>query len=157
MESETEIENRAPENGAAMPGETPLIATEKDTPTKGEEGGDASSKEGTPYRHSSLVNMRKMQKMFQNAAEENIRSIRAYVTELKERVAKLQYQKQLLVCQVNFISSLYPFRSYFGNLISFPFETRDLPCSLQFCASFACVMPASILCSAARKQVYEAI
>ncbi|TKY44741.1 Kinesin protein NACK1 [Spatholobus suberectus] len=44
--------------------------------------------------------MKKMQKMFQNAAEENVRSIRAYVTELKERVAKLQYQKQLLVCQV---------------------------------------------------------
>ncbi|KAF2298666.1 hypothetical protein GH714_024629 [Hevea brasiliensis] len=43
--------------------------------------------------------MKKMQKMFQNAAEENVRSIRAYVTELKERVAKLQYQKQLLVCQ----------------------------------------------------------
>jgi centromeric protein E len=44
--------------------------------------------------------MKKMQRMFQNAAEENVRSIRAYVTELKERVAKLQYQKQLLVCQV---------------------------------------------------------
>ncbi|PQQ01167.1 kinesin-like protein NACK1 [Prunus yedoensis var. nudiflora] len=41
-----------------------------------------------------------MQKMFQNAAEENVRNIRTYVTELKERVAKLQYQKQLLVCQV---------------------------------------------------------
>lgn len=38
--------------------------------------------------------------MFQNAAEENVRSIKSYVTELKERVAKLQYQKQLLVCQV---------------------------------------------------------
>jgi centromeric protein E len=81
------------------------------TPTKSEStattpamsGGDASSREGTPgsgYRRSSSVNMRKMQKMFQNAAEENVRSIRAYVTELKERVAKLQYQKQLLVCQV---------------------------------------------------------
>jgi centromeric protein E len=44
--------------------------------------------------------VKKMQRMFKNAAEENIRSIRAYVTELKERVAKLQYQKQLLVCQV---------------------------------------------------------
>ena len=41
------------------------------------------------------MNMKKMQLMFQNAAEENVRSIRAYVTELKERVAKLQYQKQL--------------------------------------------------------------
>jgi centromeric protein E len=38
--------------------------------------------------------------MFQNATEENVRNIRSYVTELKERVAKLQYQKQLLVCQV---------------------------------------------------------
>ncbi|MED6181040.1 Kinesin-like protein nack1 [Stylosanthes scabra] len=33
-------------------------------------------------------------------SKENVRSIRTYVTELKERVAKLQYQKQLLVCQV---------------------------------------------------------
>ncbi|XP_078445883.1 ATP binding microtubule motor family protein [Wolffia australiana] len=59
--------------------------------------------DGTPpgrQRRTSSVNMRKMQRLFQNAAEENIRSIKAYVTELKERVAKLQYQKQLLVCQV---------------------------------------------------------
>ena len=76
---------------------------EKETPSKSE---DTSSKEGTPYRRSSSVNMRKMQKMFQNAAEENVRSIKAYVTELKERVAKLQYQKQLLVCQV------FPFSRY---------------------------------------------
>ncbi|XP_028053915.1 kinesin-like protein NACK1 isoform X1 [Camellia sinensis] len=96
---ESEIENRAPENDNPVTCETPPIS-EKDTPTKSEECGDASSKEGTPYRRSSSVNMRKMQKMFQNAAEENVRSIRAYVTELKERVAKLQYQKQLLVCQV---------------------------------------------------------
>ncbi|KAK1299029.1 Kinesin-like protein NACK1 [Acorus calamus] len=98
---EPEIENRAPENGDTQSRETPLPSSEKATPTKSEDGGDVSSREGTPcYRRSSSVNMRKMQKMFQNAAEENIRSIRAYVTELKERVAKLQYQKQLLVCQV---------------------------------------------------------
>ncbi|KAL6999187.1 Kinesin-like protein nack1 [Sarracenia purpurea var. burkii] len=96
---ESEIENRALENNDTMLNETPP-ASERETPTKSEEGGDVSSKEGTPYRRSSSVNMRKMQKMFQNAAEENVRSIRAYVTELKERVAKLQYQKQLLVCQV---------------------------------------------------------
>ncbi|XP_071715357.1 kinesin-like protein NACK1 [Rutidosis leptorrhynchoides] len=84
---EGDTENRAPEEG------------EKEN-VKGEETGDVSSKENTPYRRSSSVNMRKMQKMFQNAAEENVRSIRTYVTELKERVAKLQYQKQLLVCQV---------------------------------------------------------
>ncbi|XP_057465198.1 kinesin-like protein NACK1 [Actinidia eriantha] len=96
---EPDIENRAPENDDTVPCETPLVS-ERDTPTKSEGGGDVSSKEGTPYRRSSSVNMRKMQKMFQNAAEENVRSIRAYVTELKERVAKLQYQKQLLVCQV---------------------------------------------------------
>ncbi|CAH8381373.1 unnamed protein product [Eruca vesicaria subsp. sativa] len=75
--------------------------TPQETPQKGEESGDVSSRESTPgYRRSSSVNMKKMQQMFQNAAEENVRSIRAYVTELKERVAKLQYQKQLLVCQV---------------------------------------------------------
>ncbi|RID57957.1 hypothetical protein BRARA_F01292 [Brassica rapa] len=78
------------------------ITTPQETPQKGgEESGDVSSRESTPgYRRSSSVNMKKMQQMFQNAAEENVRSIRAYVTELKERVAKLQYQKQLLVCQV---------------------------------------------------------
>ncbi|KAL8056737.1 hypothetical protein ABFX02_04G138300 [Erythranthe guttata] len=94
-----DIENRAPDfDDSAASAETNVVS-DKDTPTKSE-GGDASSKENTPYRRSSSVNMRKMQRMFQNAAEENVRSIKAYVTELKERVAKLQYQKQLLVCQV---------------------------------------------------------
>ncbi|KAK9278130.1 hypothetical protein L1049_027689 [Liquidambar formosana] len=98
---DSEAENRAPENDDIVLNET-LPDYEKETPTKSEEGGDVSSKEGTPpcYQRSSSVNMKKMQKMFQNAAEENVRNIRAYVTELKERVAKLQYQKQLLVCQV---------------------------------------------------------
>ncbi|XP_043695462.1 kinesin-like protein NACK1 isoform X2 [Telopea speciosissima] len=97
---ESEMENKAPENNNIVSSGT-LPEPEKVTPTKSEDGGDISSREGTPcYQRSSSVNMRKMQKMFQNAAEENVRSIRAYVTELKERVAKLQYQKQLLVCQV---------------------------------------------------------
>lgn len=97
-----EIENRPPVSDAS---ETHSVS-DKDTPTKSE-GGDASSKENIPYRRSSSVNMRKMQKMFQNAAEENVRSIKAYVTELKERVAKLQYQKQLLVCQVQTLFDIY--------------------------------------------------
>ncbi|KAL4573364.1 hypothetical protein LXL04_020167 [Taraxacum kok-saghyz] len=88
---DTERENRAPENDDNISSDTPAVS-EKETPVK--------SEEGTPHRRSSSVNMRKMQKLFQNAAEENVRSIRTYVTELKERVAKLQYQKQLLVCQV---------------------------------------------------------
>ncbi|XP_057951798.1 kinesin-like protein NACK1 [Malania oleifera] len=97
---DSEVENRAPEYDNILSSETPL-QSEKGTPTKTDEGTDVSSKEGTPcFQRSSSVNMRKMQKMFQNAAEENVRNIRAYVTELKERVAKLQYQKQLLVCQV---------------------------------------------------------
>ncbi|KAL5698514.1 Kinesin-like protein nack2 [Ranunculus cassubicifolius] len=74
-------ENRIPENTQCTP-------TSKAT----------TPKEGTPAPRS--VNVKKLQEMFKNAAEENIRSIRTYVTELKERVAKLQYQKQLLVCQV---------------------------------------------------------
>ncbi|KAI3780326.1 hypothetical protein L2E82_10303 [Cichorium intybus] len=88
---DTERENIAPENDDTVSGDTPAVS-EKETPVK--------SEENTPHRRSSSVNMRKMQKLFQNAAEENVRSIRTYVTELKERVAKLQYQKQLLVCQV---------------------------------------------------------
>ncbi|XP_076945696.1 kinesin-like protein NACK1 [Bidens hawaiensis] len=96
MSSTREVdENRAPQD------EEPLVSEDKELMNpKGEEGGDLSSKENTPHRRSSSVNMRKMQKMFQNAAEENVRSIRTYVTELKERVAKLQYQKHLLLCQV---------------------------------------------------------
>ncbi|CAA6671336.1 unnamed protein product [Spirodela intermedia] len=96
---EDEPENRAPGGGAPFPCSEKAAAA---TPGRSEDGGDASSREGTPpcRRRTSSVNMRKMQRLFQNAAEENIRSIKAYVTELKERVAKLQYQKQLLVCQV---------------------------------------------------------
>ncbi|KAK4799673.1 hypothetical protein SAY86_025038 [Trapa natans] len=90
-----DIENRTPENSIDVALNVDLNDSEKEAPTKnGGEGGH------TGYRRSSSVNMKKMQKMFQNAAEENVRSIRTYVTELKERVAKLQYQKQLLVCQV---------------------------------------------------------
>lgn len=36
--------------------------------------------------------------------EENIRSVHAYVSDLKERVAKLQYQKQLLASRVSSVS-----------------------------------------------------
>lgn len=98
---ESDIENKAPEVNDDVVSTETLPESEKDTPSKSEDGGDVSSKENTSgHRRCSSVNMKKMQKMFQNAAEENVRSIRAYVTELKERVAKLQYQKQLLVCQV---------------------------------------------------------
>ncbi|KAM7277888.1 hypothetical protein ACFE04_005022 [Oxalis oulophora] len=97
---ECDIENRAPENNDDIVLQEAQAELEKETPTKIEDGCDASSKEGSGSRRSSSVNMKKMQKMYQNAAEENVQSIRAYVTELKERVAKLQYQKQLLVCQV---------------------------------------------------------
>ncbi|CAM0876335.1 unnamed protein product [Alopecurus aequalis] len=94
--SESEVENRAPDGHTVTHEDSG-----KATPTKSEETGDISSRDGTPRnRRSSSVNMKKMQRMFQNAAEENVRNIRDYVTELKERVAKLQYQKQLLVCQV---------------------------------------------------------
>ncbi|TYG60556.1 hypothetical protein ES288_D07G078100v1 [Gossypium darwinii] len=98
MEPDNE-ENRPPEDDDIVSKET-LPESEKGTPARSEQVGDVSSKESTPYRRQSSVNMKKMRKMFQNAAEENVRRIRAYVTELKERVAKLQYQKQLLVCQV---------------------------------------------------------
>ncbi|VFQ63415.1 unnamed protein product [Cuscuta campestris] len=69
------------------------------------ESNDSSSREGTPSgaaakQSSNSVSVKKMQRIFKKAAEDNIRDIKAYVTELKERVAKLQYQKQLLVCQV---------------------------------------------------------
>ncbi|GAV70969.1 Kinesin domain-containing protein/DUF3490 domain-containing protein [Cephalotus follicularis] len=99
---EYETENKIPEtndmvsHGNTVPG--PFKGT---PPMRDDSGNRISSREVTPsQRQSNSVNVKKMQRMFKNAAEENIRSIRAYVTELKERVAKLQYQKQLLVCQV---------------------------------------------------------
>lgn len=92
------------------------------TPSKSEDG-NISSRDGTSpcHRRSSSVNVRKMQKMFQNAAEENVRSIKSYVTELKERVAKLQYQKQLLVCQVRkkLKNSIIPFQINLQYLYSY--------------------------------------
>ncbi|KAH9605411.1 hypothetical protein KSS87_012315, partial [Heliosperma pusillum] len=59
-----------------------------------------SSRENTPVREKSSFNVQKMQQKFNNALEESARNIRAYVSELKERVAKLQYQKQLLVLEL---------------------------------------------------------
>lgn len=73
-----DVENLAPQFDDAVSSETQSVP-EKETLSKSEEGGEVSSKEGTPRRRSSSVNMRKMQKMFQNAAEENVRSIKAYV------------------------------------------------------------------------------
>lgn len=97
-----ETENKAPDNSMVSRGST-LPQSFADTPPKSDTG-NISSREGTPAsRKTNSVDVKKMQRMFKNAAEENIRSIRAYVTELKERVAKLQYQKQLLVCQVRTI------------------------------------------------------
>ncbi|KAK6941238.1 Kinesin motor domain [Dillenia turbinata] len=100
--TEHERENKSPENDDPVSScnTTPGQCNASPTKNKGD-GSSISSREGTPYlQKTKSVNVRKLQKMFEHAAEENIRSIRAYVTELKERVAKLQYQKQLLVCQV---------------------------------------------------------
>ncbi|KAI4335159.1 hypothetical protein L6164_013830 [Bauhinia variegata] len=99
---EHEIENRAPGNGVALPSGGTFTRLDKDTTLKDNESCNSiSSREGSPAtRQSKSVNVKKIQRMFKNAAEENIRSFRAYVTELKELVAKLHYQKQLLVCQV---------------------------------------------------------
>ncbi|XVE97836.1 hypothetical protein REPUB_Repub03eG0053000 [Reevesia pubescens] len=96
---EHEIENKAPEDNEMVSRNHRSPGSFK-TPPKADDK-RVLSREGTPStRQTNSVDVKKMQRMFKNAAEENIRSIRDYVTELKERVAKLQYQKQLLVCQV---------------------------------------------------------
>ncbi|KAL5149304.1 Kinesin-like protein KIN-7B [Glycine soja] len=99
---EPDIENRAPENNIGISGSDSFAKFHKDTPRKDDKSCDSIlSRAGSPAtRKSKSVNVMKIQKMFKNAAEENIRSFRVYVTELKELVAKLHYQKQLLVCQV---------------------------------------------------------
>lgn len=97
---DSEQENLSPQNDDLIRGADASLESCKATPRREDRNG-ISSRESTPgSRQPNSVNVKKMQEMFKNAAEENIRSIRAYVTELKERVAKLQYQKQLLVCQV---------------------------------------------------------
>ncbi|XVF35194.1 hypothetical protein REPUB_Repub18cG0124300 [Reevesia pubescens] len=95
---EHETENKAPEDNEMVSRSHRSPGSLKTPKTDDKR---ISSRDGTPSsRQTNSVDVKKMQRMFKNAAEENIRSIRAYVTELKERVAKLQYQKQLLVCQV---------------------------------------------------------
>ncbi|KAG9147556.1 hypothetical protein Leryth_007347 [Lithospermum erythrorhizon] len=91
-------ENTTPENDLSSSDGATL--RQKGTPSSSETNHTSSRKTAPAPKQGSSVNVKKMQAMFQKAAEENIRSIKAYVTELKERVAKLQYQKQLLVCQV---------------------------------------------------------
>ncbi|KAM1047377.1 hypothetical protein ACFX2C_026738 [Malus domestica] len=72
-----ETENKAPENNNATPSDDTVAGR---------------------CKHSSTVNVKKMQRMFNNAAEENIWSRPSLG--LKERVTKLSYQKHLLLCQV---------------------------------------------------------
>ena len=93
----------ARENSSPRVGENTNSPSSKQKLTPGKRGEDSPSTVGSKeamHRRSTSVDIRKMQNLFKTAAEDNIKSIRTYVTELKERVAKLQYQKQLLVCQV---------------------------------------------------------
>ncbi|KAK8515438.1 hypothetical protein V6N13_139584 [Hibiscus sabdariffa] len=89
---EQDIENKPPEDNEIAPSSSHRSPGLFKTPRKADDSPST--------RQANSVDVKKMEKMFKDATEENIRSIRAYVTELKERVAKLQYQKQLLVCQV---------------------------------------------------------
>ncbi|XP_019464487.1 PREDICTED: kinesin-like protein NACK2 [Lupinus angustifolius] len=100
---EHEIENRVPpKNNNAFSGSDASESLHKDTSRNDEQSCNSIlTRGGSPSTgRSKSVNVKKIQKMFKNAAEENIRSFRVYITELKELVAKLHYQKQLLVCQV---------------------------------------------------------
>lgn len=109
-------ENRAPEMDNPVVLGDHAFQGQRGTPCS-EQTSCISSKEGTPaQKQPSSVSVKKLQKMFKKATDENIRSIKAYVTELKERVAKLQYQKQLLVCQVSM--PFYCSLSFFGIKIS---------------------------------------
>lgn len=67
---------------------------------EGKEGNALTRDSTEMLERSASFDIKNVKNMFKVAAEENINNIRSYVTELKERVAKLQYQKQLLVCQV---------------------------------------------------------
>ncbi|KAK6126698.1 hypothetical protein DH2020_039555 [Rehmannia glutinosa] len=93
------IEQLSPERNNVLSGLDGILR-QKRTPNSEEKCSVSSRENVSAQKQSSSINVKKMQKMFKKAAEDNIQSIKAYVSELKERVAKLQYQKQLLVCQV---------------------------------------------------------
>lgn len=95
---EHETENRAPEKDSGV--HDVILRQKCITPSSEENCSISSRGDCSEQKHPSSINMKKMQRMFKKATEDNIQSIKAYVTELKERVAKLQYQKKLLVCQV---------------------------------------------------------
>ncbi|XP_010687583.2 kinesin-like protein KIN-7B [Beta vulgaris subsp. vulgaris] len=97
-----EIGNTIADHTSSLPTNDSMTNSCKSQPVRGDQVGySRSSRENTPARQKpNSANVKKMQKKFNNALEESARNIRMYVTELKERVSKLQYQKQLLVCQV---------------------------------------------------------
>lgn len=96
---EKETENRSPESNSVGLGLNASLR-QNNTPNSEETCSISSRGNVSSKKQSNSINVKKMQRMFQKATEDNIQSIKTYVTELKERVAKLQYQKQLLVCQV---------------------------------------------------------
>ncbi|XP_057806591.1 kinesin-like protein NACK2 [Salvia miltiorrhiza] len=96
---EHDIENRTPERNSVFSG-VDSTPRQKRISKNDENHGSALRENMSSQKQSSSINVKKMQRMFKKATEDNIQSIKSYVTELKERVAKLQYQKQLLVCQV---------------------------------------------------------
>ncbi|VVB04828.1 unnamed protein product [Arabis nemorensis] len=99
--SSSGTENKAPESNVVSANPASVVSFGETPPKRDDNSCRTPSREGTPEsRQANSVDLKRMNRMFKNAAEENIRNIKAYVTGLKERVAKLQYQKQLLVCQV---------------------------------------------------------
>ncbi|KAH6797975.1 ATP binding microtubule motor family protein [Perilla frutescens var. hirtella] len=94
-----DIENRTPERNSVFSGVDTTLKQKRISNTD-ENHGSVLKENISTQKQSGSINVKKMQKMFKKATEDNIQSIKSYVTELKERVAKLQYQKQLLVCQV---------------------------------------------------------
>ncbi|XP_042031676.1 kinesin-like protein NACK2 isoform X1 [Salvia splendens] len=96
---EHDIENRTPERNGVFSG-ADSTPRQKRISNADENYGSALRENMSAKKQSSSINVKKMQRMFKQATEDNIQSIKSYIIELKERVAKLQYQKQLLVCQV---------------------------------------------------------
>lgn len=100
-----DIENRTPERNNVFSGGVDATPRHKRMSNTDENQDHALRENISTQKQTSSINVKKMQRMFKKATEDNIQSIKSYVTELKERVAKLQYQKQLLVCQVRILFS----------------------------------------------------
>lgn len=77
-----------------------MIVVEERIPTGGLSDMDNAESEGQEGQTRGRKGNSSLQLLFKQAAQENIRSLRSYVQQLKERIAKLDHHKEVLIDKV---------------------------------------------------------